>query len=112
LNLEIIGRHVEITPDVREFVAQRVEKLGKFFDRVHSLKVVIAVEGTNHRAEFVAHLVKSDTVVSRGSAADVYGAVEIAADKLEHQLRRYKEKLRNHRAKQEEEPSEGGAQEA
>lgn len=102
MNLEVIGRHIDVTAEIRDVVTRRAEKLEKFFDRIHGLRVIIAAEGSNNQVEFVAHLVKSDMVVAKAAAADLYTAIESAAEKLEHQLRRYKEKLRDHRAKGEE----------
>lgn len=97
MNLEVIGRHITVTPEVRDFVSKRADKLERFFDRVHRLKVVLSVEGAAHQAELVAHLVRGDTVIAKAAGSDVYTAVEVAADKLEHQLKKYKEKLRDHR---------------
>jgi len=98
----MIGRHVDLTDPVKAYLTERGDRLAKFFDRIHSLKAIISVEGANNVVEFVAHLVKADTVVSRGAAPDLYTAIEEAANKMEEQLRRYKEKLRGHRAKGEE----------
>jgi putative sigma-54 modulation protein len=98
LNLEVIGRHTEVTPDIRDYAGKRVDKLLKFFDRIHSLRVIVSVERANHLAEFIAHLVKGDMVVAKAAAVDVYTAIDAAADKLENQLKRYKERLREHRA--------------
>lgn len=101
MNLEVIGRHIDVTSEVRDFVSKRADKLGRFFDRVHSLKVVLGVEGAMHHAEFVAHLIKGEMVIAKAVGSDVYNAVEVAADKLENQLKKYKEKLRDHRARPE-----------
>ena len=111
LNLEVIGQHVDITPAVRESVARRADKLQKFFDRIHGLRVIIGEEGTSHQAEFVAHLVKSDTVVAKATGQDLFATIDAAADKLEHQLRRYKERLREHRPKGDETTGVEGAAE-
>ena len=99
MNLEVIGRHTEVTADIREFAGKRADKLQKFFDRIHSLRVIVGSEGAGHHAEFVAHLVKGDMVVAKADAQDIYESIEAAAERLEHQLRKYKERLRNHRGK-------------
>ena len=102
MEFEIIGRHTEVTEPVKQYVAEKRDKLSKFFDRIHSLKVIISAEGANLTAEFLAHLVKSDMVVARGSATDLFAAIDQASDKMEAQLRKYKGKLREHRLKGEE----------
>jgi putative sigma-54 modulation protein len=102
LEFEMIGRHVDLTDPVKAYLTERGDRLAKFFDRIHSLKVIISAEGANNVVEFVAHLVKADTVVSKGAAPDLFAAIEEAANRMEEQLRRYKEKLRGHRTKGEE----------
>ena len=99
MEFEIIGRHVEVTDPVRDYLTERRDKLAKFFDRIHSLKIVIAAEGANHTAEFIAHLVKGEMVVAKGAAPDLFTAIEQCADKMEQQLRRFKDRLREHRTK-------------
>jgi putative sigma-54 modulation protein len=97
----MIGRHIEVTDPVKAYLTERRDKLVKFFDRIHSLKIVIDHDGSNHTAEFVAHLVKAEMVISKGAAPDLFVAIDQASDRMEAQLRRYKEKLRAHRAKPE-----------
>ncbi len=98
MEFETIGRHVEITEPVRSYLAERRDRMAKFFDRIHSLKIIISADGANHTAEFIAHLVKAETIVSKGSAPDLFAAIEAGADRMEEQIRKYTEKLRGHRA--------------
>lgn len=108
MDFEIVSRHMEMTPATRDFVAKRAEKLQKFFDRIHALKVIITADGANYQVEFVAHLVKKNMVIAKDGAGDLFTAIDATADKLENELRRYKEKLRGHRTKGDEKaPAEG-----
>lgn len=97
----MIGRHIEVTDPVKAYLTERRDKLNRFFDRVHSLKIIISHDGANHTAEFIAHLVKGEMVVARGAAPDLFAAIDQASDRMEAQLRRYKEKLREHRPRPE-----------
>jgi putative sigma-54 modulation protein len=106
LDFEIIGRHVEVTPAIREHLDQQIEKAQRFFDRIHSLKAVLEEDGDGWKAEFVAHLIKGATVVAKADDKDIYAAIEAAGVKLDTQLRRYNEKLKEHRVKAEAESSE------
>jgi len=101
LDFEIIGRHVDVTPEIKEYTNARLEKLPKFFGRIHALKAVYDLDGDDFQAEFIAHLVKGDTVVAKAAERDIYVAIDVACDKLESQLRRYNDKLREHRVKPE-----------
>lgn len=111
MEFEIVGRHLEVTETVKDYLNGKRDKLARFFDRTHHLRAVIGQEGPNHMVEFVATLVKSDVVVARGASTDLFAAIDEAAEKLEAQLRKYKGKLRTHRTKPEEAretPGEGG----
>ena len=101
MDFEIIARHLEITPEMKTYVDSRLGKLPKFFGRIHGLKAVLVLEGDIYQVELVANLVKGDIVVARATDRDVYAAVDSACDKLESQLRRYKDRLREHRVKAE-----------
>jgi putative sigma-54 modulation protein len=99
LDFEIIGRHFDVTSEMKSYVDSRLSKLPKFFGRIHGLRAILALDGDVYQAEFIANLVKGDTVVAKAHERDVYAAVDAACDKLESQFRRYKDKLREHRVK-------------
>ena len=101
MDFEMISRHMELTPAISDHLEVKADNLAKFFDRIHDLKAVITPEGVGNNVEFIAHLVKGDVVVAKAFATDVFAAIDSAHDKLEEQLRRYKEKLREHRVKEE-----------
>lgn len=86
---------------MKTYVDSRLGKLPKFFGRIHGLKAVLVLEGDIYQAELVANLVKGDIIVAKAAERDIYAAVDSACDKLESQLRRYKDRLREHRVKTE-----------
>lgn len=98
-----------LTPEIREYAAGKLDKLPKFFGRIHALKAIFSVDGSDIQAEYVAHLIKGNTVVAKAVDKDVYAAIDAAAAKLETQLRRYKDKLIEHRGKTEAEEVEAQA---
>ncbi|MCD6404834.1 MAG: ribosome-associated translation inhibitor RaiA, partial [Planctomycetes bacterium] len=106
MDFEIIGRQVEITPEIKEYVTAKLEKVPKFFGRIHGLKGIFSMDGAGYQAEFVANVIKGETLVAKAVAKDIYSAVDIAAAKIEKQLRRYKDRLQEHRPKAEAETAE------
>ncbi len=102
MEYEIVGRHTDMPQPVKDYLAEKRDKLAKFFDRMHHLRVVIEEEGPNRKVELIATLVKSDVVIAKGMSTDLFAAIDEAADKMEAQLRKYKSKLREHRVKPEE----------
>ena len=86
-------------------------KAPRYFDRIHGLKAILELDGDGCKAEFVANLIKGATVVAKATDKDVYAAIDAASDKLETQLRRYNDKLKEHRVKVETAEPEGEAEE-
>ena len=99
MDFEIIGRHVNITPEIKEYAESRLDKAPKFFDRIHGLKAIFAVEGDGFEVEFIAYLIKCDSVIAKAADKDIFVALDAASDKLESQLRRYNDKLKQHRVR-------------
>ena len=44
MNIEIVGRHIEVTPALKEFAAEKLQKLEKLLDGPLEVHVVLAVE--------------------------------------------------------------------
>lgn len=93
MQLEITGRHIEITPALRDFAAEKLSKLERLLDGPLEVHVVLGIEKHRHMAEIQ---VKSRTAVFSGAqeTGDLYASIGEVADKLERQALKHKEKLR------------------
>jgi len=97
MKINTTARHCELDPGDREFVHQRLERLIRYFRDPRDLMeahVVVGVEKYRHSAEITLKLRRGE-VVSREEASDSRAALERAAERLEHQIRRLKEKRRS-----------------
>jgi putative sigma-54 modulation protein len=105
------GRHMEITPRLRDYANEKASRLERFFDRIHRLQIILESEGDDrHKAELVISVPNGSTLVSQAQDSSMYAAIDLVLDKAERQLRKHKEKIRNHRVrKPEEEELAGGA---
>jgi len=94
MKINTTARHCEFTPEDRQFVQQRLERLLRYFRDPRDLMeahVVVGVEKYRHSAEITLKLRRGE-VVSREEANDSRAAIEQATEHLEHQIRRLKEK--------------------
>lgn len=91
--VDITGRHVNVTPAIRKFTLEKLEKLTKYLDDVIETHVILAVEKHRHVAEIIVH---ARTTRLSGSAEtdDMYSAIGLVIDKLERQAKRHKEKIK------------------
>jgi len=96
MNLDITGRHIEITPALKEFTEDKLRKLEKLLDGPLEIHVVLGIEKHRHTAEIQ---VKSRTAVLAGTmeTGDLYASIGEVIDKLERQALKHKEKMRGHK---------------
>jgi putative sigma-54 modulation protein len=92
MNVEITGRHIEITPAIRSYVLKRLNKFDRLFGDGVSFHVVIDVEKERHTVEI---LLKSRLLDLTGKVVtdDMYTSGVRAIDKLERQAIKNKARL-------------------
>lgn len=100
MNLTISGHHVELTPSIREYVQNKLERIKHHFDYVIDVTVILAVDKLpdkekRQRAEVNLRLRGKDLHVE-SIAQDLYAAIDTLIDKLDRQLVKYKSKLKDH----------------
>lgn len=95
MRFSVTGRHIEITDAMRQYVEGKATRLTRFYDRIESIEVVIAKQGVQNRVEMVVAAAHKHTFVGQVSAGDYYEAIDLVMDKLEGQIRKHKEKVRN-----------------
>jgi putative sigma-54 modulation protein len=96
MEVEITGRQMDITPALRDYVHSRVDKAEKYVARNFGARVILEVDKLHHIAEIILN-VKGAQITAKGDAEEMYAAIDKAMDKVEHQLRRYKDKLAHHK---------------
>ncbi len=92
----ITTRHGSISDDAFSLIQQKVEKLGKFYDRVSLIEIMIDPPRKGESGvEMKICADRANDFFARGSGHNVLSAVENVIQKLEQQLRKYKERLLN-----------------
>lgn len=98
VQINISTRHGQLADGTRERIQGKVEKLGKFFERLTAIQVTVDLEreqtplvelivSAEHKHDFVA----SDRTES------LMASVDSVVHKIEQQIKKYKEKLQGHR---------------
>ena len=96
MQINITARHLELTPAIADYVQKKVGKCEKYFDHLVWAQVILGVEKYRQVAEVVIHAGKS-TFRSKEESIDLYAAIDLSVDKIEKQLRKYKEISKVHR---------------
>ena len=97
MEIQITGRHVEVPEDVRDYIHAKIGKLPRFYDRIHNVDVVLDHESEQFTTEVIVRADQRQTFIARETGPDTFALVDLVVDKLERQLRRHKEKLRDHK---------------
>jgi putative sigma-54 modulation protein len=95
------GRNLEITDAMKSYTEGKLGKLERFFDHIIDAKVIMSYNHTRNvdpaRVEVQVN-VPNGVVRAEESGQDTYAAVDKAVDKLERQLKKFKDRLRDQKA--------------
>lgn len=96
MRIEITSKSLELTDSLKSHIEQRMAKLKRYFDGVLDVHVILRVERFTHRFEITLHGQGFD-FFSDGHAQDLYAAFDIAADKMERQVKKLKDRIKRRR---------------
>jgi putative sigma-54 modulation protein len=91
MQIHTTARHFDLDPEDRLFAHERIEKLGRFARDLQEAHLIVTAEGYRHNAEITLKL-KGREMVSKEESTEPRLAIDLAAGRLEKQLRRLKEK--------------------
>lgn len=95
MHINITGHHVDVTPALRAYVTEKMQKLVRHFDQVSSINVILNVEKLQQQAEATV-TAAGRTLFATDSAMDMYASIDGLVDKLDRQVRRYKDRITDH----------------
>jgi putative sigma-54 modulation protein len=98
MQLNVTGHHVDITPSLRDYVVNKLEKIERHFDLVSDVHCILTVEKLRHKAEATVS-VNGSRIYADSTEEDMYAAIDGLVDKLDRQVKKYKEKLADHHAR-------------
>jgi putative sigma-54 modulation protein len=97
VHIEISTRHGSLGPDQQAYLYEKAEKLLKYFGRLMAIEV--SVEHLKHawQVEILVSAEHKHDFVAVEEGVTPEAAMDQCVHKIEHQLRRYKERVQNHR---------------
>ncbi len=95
MNLSVTGHHVEVTDALKDYVEEKLAKLERHFDGVTDIHVILSVEKIRQQAEATIDLAGTK-IHAEAEHNDMYASIDGLTDKLDRQVRKHKEKLRDH----------------
>jgi putative sigma-54 modulation protein len=95
MEITVTGRHMGVSDALKAYCEEKAERLPRFLDRIQSINVVVEGKDGLHSIEMIVHSPGVPPFVATEQHEDAYAAVDLLIDKIEEQLRRYKERHRN-----------------
>jgi ribosomal subunit interface protein len=100
VNLILSGRGVELDDSLRQYAAEKLARVERFFDRIIKMEVELRHERNPrvkdpNRVEIIVKTPRQ-TLRVHGEGLDHFAAIDVAADRLEMQIKKVKERLKDH----------------
>lgn len=99
MQFNITFRQFGASDSLKEYAREKVERVNRLLDRAGEAHVVLSLERHLHHADITIH---SGAWVLRGrdKSDDMYASINLAMDKIERQLLRYRDKLKTHHGRE------------
>jgi putative sigma-54 modulation protein len=97
MQVSVIGRHIEATDALKQYAQDRFQRLEKYLPKNSSAVVALSVvKKVHHIAEAQ---IKADGVLIQASqeTEEMYSSIDLLFEKIERRVRKYKEKLTDHK---------------
>jgi putative sigma-54 modulation protein len=101
MKITITARHFETDQALEDHARERLMTLKRYFERVIDAHVILSAQKYRHTAEITLK-VSGLTLASKEESDNMRTSIDRAVSKLERQVKRYKQKLTNHKVKKRE----------
>jgi len=99
MQLSVTGQQIDVTDSLRNYVSSKIDKIERHFDLVSDIHCILKVEKLRHTAEATVS-VNGGKIFADSTEDDMYAAIDGLVDKLDRQVRKYKEKMVDHHARE------------
>lgn len=97
MNITVRGHNVDVTEALKKYATEKTEKIAKFFDNIQDTIIELNFSHTADKAKRqiaqITSKISGSVIRAEESSEDMYASIDMAIDKIEKQLIKYKEKL-------------------
>lgn len=94
MNLTITARRFKLNNDLKYYVEEKTGKLDRYYDNILDIDVILGWEKNNRWVELKITVYNKQIIVKEVSE-EIRKSFDLALERAERQLKRYKEKLRD-----------------
>ena len=92
MRYNIRGNKIDVTAAIEDYIKSKISKVEKYFNDSVEAKVIISAKGKEQKVEVTIWSGKYN-VRAEETHEDLYAAIDLVLDKLERQLKKYKDKI-------------------
>ena len=96
MNVTVMFRHIDSSDALRNYATEKAERVRKYLIEPIEAHWALSVEKFRHIAD-ITIVANGVTIKGEEETADLYSAIDKVMDKIEKQMRKYKEKIKNHK---------------
>jgi putative sigma-54 modulation protein len=99
MQLSTTFRHMDASQAVRDYAEEKLDKIRKYFQKDPiAAHAVFAVErGFHHVADINITLPNGIVINAKETTEDMYSSIDLATARIERQVRKWKDKIRDHK---------------
>ena len=103
MKIIVSGKQLKITDAIKNYTEEKISKIFKYTDAITEVDVVLTVEqkkseGEVHKADGLVYA-SGTKIKIEARDTDLYAAIDELSERLERQVRKYKEKQKDHNKK-------------
>ena len=98
MQINVSGRHVELTEAIEQYCITRCDHLEKFRSYLQAVTFVLDKVHDDYEVETMADVEHHSAFVAKARDTDLYAGIDASVDKLVRQLHDWKEKISDHKS--------------
>ena len=98
MEIDVSGRHFQVTEALKDYVIEKVAKLEKYSLKIESVHVILEVQKFHHVAE-ITLLGKNLRLTAKEESSDMYAAFDNSFGNIQLQIRKVHDRVKDHKAR-------------
>ena len=94
MQTSITARHFDLTPQMRDYVTKKIEKLERYSHYIMNAEIILVKDASLEVVEGKLHL-RHDVLTARAQEVDLFQSITEVVDKLVSQLKRHDERMKD-----------------
>jgi len=103
MNIIITGRHLELTGNLKDYAEGKIKRFNKYLTNITEAIVTLSIEKYRHKAEVLLR-VNGVMIQAESVTGEMYSSIDDVVEKLERQIKKYKDKWVTNRKEEEKTP--------